>query len=86
MSELFPDSATESKSPCLLWLEKWNLQIGQLPDGTRFCVGRNAIGYGKTHADAERECAEAMDVLHWSIEDFRKSGVMIPGATEEEVC
>jgi hypothetical protein len=84
MSELFKDSDVSKPSPRLEWCKRHNLALGQLPDGTRFCAGRNAIGFGATHADAERECAEAMEITHWSIEDFAKAGVIMPEAATEE--
>ncbi len=85
-AELFPPAAVTQDSPRLAWLKRHNLALGELPDGTKICVGRHAIGYADTHKDAELECAEAMNVAHWSIEEFRKAGVMVPGNVEEEQC
>ena len=73
-------------SPRLLWLKKHNLAIGELPDGERFCVGPDSVGYGPTHRDAELECAKAMQIEHWTITEFVKTGAVIAKDVKEEVC
>lgn len=83
-SELFEPASVAVDSPRLTWLKRHNLSIGQLPDGTRFCVGRHAIGYGSTHLEAEQQCAEAEDITHWEAEEFTKAGVVLPTVIAEE--
>lgn len=85
-AELFDDSAVQSFSPRLLWLKKHNLAIGELPDGTRFCVGLFNTGYSSTHRDAEPECAAAAEIEHYSITEFVKTGAVIAKDVQEEVC
>jgi hypothetical protein len=84
MSELF--QVKESLSPRLKWLKEFNATLAELPDGTRVCVGRHAIGYGDTHKDAELRFAEAEEIKHWSVTEFQKAGVVIPTEVEEESC
>ncbi len=91
MSDLFPASAMDSPSPRLVWLRKHNLALGELPDGTRFCAGKdNAIGYGKTHRDAELEYCEVHlvhngPIEHWSISEFNKAIAPVVKTEVEEV-
>lgn len=86
MDNLFPDSEITMESPRLKWLKKHNLAIGELPDGTRFCVGLFNTGYGSTHRDAELECAAAAEIEHYSITEFVKTGAVIAKDAQEEVC
>ncbi len=83
MSELFSESEVTKDSPRLTWLKQHNLALGQLPDGTRFCAGRNSIGYGDTHRDAELDYSESVDLEHWEITDFKRAGVVLPEEREE---
>lgn len=84
-SELFPDSSMASDSPRLIWLRKHNLALGELPSGQRYCASFEHIVHGETHRECEEFMARALDIHHWSIEEFAKAGVVIPEAGEE-VC
>ena len=84
MSELFPDSAMSAPSPRLTWLKLHNLSLGELPDGTRFVASDQYITHADTHSDAELKMAAILEVEHWSIEEFKKTGAVVPGKAESE--
>lgn len=73
--ELFPLADMEKPSPRLKWLKANNLALGELPDGTRFCVGADGIGFADTHLDAEHKYCESCrsDVEHYSVSEFKSS-------------
>jgi len=85
-AELFPDSEVTALSPRLVWLKLHNLALGELPYGVRFCASKDCIKTGDTHSDCEMLMADELEVEHWSVTDFAKAGVVMPGNVQEEQC
>ncbi len=86
MSELFEASAMSAPSPRLTWLRLHNLALGELPSGTRFVASDQYITHADTHSDAELKMAAILEVDHWTVDDARRCGVMVPGKAAEEEC
>ena len=82
-AELFPASAVTKDSPRLLWCKRHNLSLGQLPEGTKYCVGSIAVGFGTTLLEAEQDYCAATGEDHWEVEEFKRAGVKMPEKAEE---
>ena len=83
MTELFSDESVRKDSPRIVWLKTHNLALGELPCGTRFCASDQYSTHADTHSDAELKMAAILEVEHWSIEEFKKTGAVVPGKAEE---